>query len=209
MTSSFDLVLASASPRRAELLTRLGLRLDIRPADIDETPRLEETAAVYVQRMADEKAAACQAATGAELGELPLLAADTIVVLDGRILGKPTSEKDAADMLQRLAGRRHEVVTAYHIRRADQVVRRSVTTLVAFRLIAPGELGAYLASGEWQGKAGSYAIQGIAALFATEIRGSITNVVGLPIPEVIADLRAAGGLSAWPPQAFGVVGTGS
>jgi septum formation protein len=203
-TASFDLVLASASPRRAELLARVGLRCLVRPADIDETPRPDEKPADYVQRMAAEKTTAALTRLEPALGGLPVLGADTIVVLDRRILGKAASPEEAAQMLQGLAGRRHEVTTAYQIARGETVIERSITTSVSMRLIAPEELTAYLASGEWQGKAGAYAVQGIAALFATEVRGSITNVVGLPLAEVVADLRAAGALPSWPPAGFGV-----
>jgi septum formation protein len=203
-----DLVLASASPRRAELLARVGLRFTVSPADIDETPRPDERPADYVQRMATEKAAAAAARLQgtAALETLPLLAADTIVVLDRRILGKASGPEEAAEMLGRLAGRRHEVTTAYRIVHGTAAVERAVTTQVTFRLISPAELAAYLASNEWQGKAGAYAVQGIGALFATELRGSITNVVGLPLAEVVADLRAVGGLPAWPPPGFGAGG---
>jgi septum formation protein len=200
VTAAIDVVLASASPRRKELLERLGLRLQVVPAAIDETPRPDEHAADYVRRMAAEKCAAV--ATGAEAA-LPVLAADTIVVADRQILGKPTGPDDAAGMLRRLAGRRHEVTTAYRVQRGSAAAERAVSTTVAFRLIAPAEIDAYVASGEWEGKAGGYAIQGIAAVFATEIRGSLTNVIGLPLAEVIADLRAVGGLASWPPAGFG------
>jgi septum formation protein len=208
-TAAVDLVLASASPRRAELLARVGLRCEVRPADIDETPRPDEKPADYVRRMAEEKTTAAQARLGPELAGLPVLGADTIVVLDRRILGKAGSPEEAAEMLQRLAGRRHEVTTAYRIVRGEIVIDRSISTSVSFRLIAPDELAAYIASGEWQGKAGAYAVQGIAALFATDVRGSITNVVGLPLAEVVADLRAAGGLPSWPPTGFGVSEAGA
>jgi septum formation protein len=196
-----DLVLASASPRRRELLERLGLRLRVEPVDLDETPRPDEAARAYAVRVAAEKCAAVAART--ELAGLPVLAADTTVVLERAIFGKPADEAEAATMLRRLAGRRHDVVTAYRIQHRDAVVERAVTTAVAFRLIAPAEVDAYVASGEWRGKAGGYAIQGIAAVFATEIRGSLTNVIGLPLAEVIADLRAAGALAGYPPAAFG------
>jgi septum formation protein len=208
-TAAVDLVLASASPRRAELLARVGLRCEVRPADIDETPRPDEKPADYVRRMAEEKTTAAQARLGPDLAGLPVLGADTIVVLDRRILGKAGSPEEAAEMLQRLAGRRHEVTTAYRIVRGEIVIDRSISTSVSFRLIAPDELAAYIASGEWQGKAGAYAVQGIAALFATDVRGSITNVVGLPLAEVVADLRAAGGLLSWPPAGFGVPEAGA
>ena len=207
-----DLVLASASPRRAELLSRLGLRLSIQPADIDETARADERPLDYVKRMAEEKLTAARAvlvtgtpgAAAAAAGELPMLAADTIVVLGGRILGKPAGPEEAGEMLRSLAGRRHEVITGYRVARGEQSAGRTVSTAVSFRLIAEDEVAAYVASGEWRGKAGGYAVQGIAAVFANEIRGSFTNVVGLPLAEVIADLRAVGALARWPPPGFGV-----
>ena len=201
-----DLVLASASPRRAELLSRLGLRLYIQPGDIDETARPGEVPAEYVRRMAAEKltAARLQLEDGSPVAALPAVAADTIVVLGGRILGKPSGPEDAAEMLRGLAGRRHEVITGYRVGRGEQSAERSVITSVSFRLLAAEEIAAYVASGEWRGKAGGYAVQGIAAAFASEIRGSFTNVVGLPLAEVVADLRAVGGLGTWPPPAFGV-----
>lgn len=204
MTAAFDLVLASASPRRAELLTRVGLRLAVRPADIDETPRTDEAPADYVRRVASEKASAAQAALPPELGSLPVLAADTTVILDRQILGKAADAGEARAMLQRLAGRRHEVSTAYRIVRGEASIERTVTTQVSMRLVSPGELDAYLASREWEGKAGAYAVQGIAAVFVSEVRGSITNVVGLPLAETVADLQALGALPAWPPAGFGV-----
>jgi septum formation protein len=199
-----DLILASASPRRAELLARVGLRLRVMPADVDETPRADEPAIEYARRVSAEKLAAVAARleNQPEAG-LPLLAADTVVVLDRAILGKPAGAEEAAEMLGRLAGRRHDVVTAYRVQRGPAMAERAVTTAVSFRLLAPDEITAYIESGEWRGKAGGYAIQGIAALFATEIRGSITNVVGLPLAEVVADLRAVGGLPHWPPPGFG------
>jgi septum formation protein len=107
-------------------------------------------------------------------------------------------------MLTRLAGRRHEVSTAYRIRLGDRMAERLVTTVVSFRALAPAELDAYVASGEWRGKAGGYAVQGIAGAFVTELRGSHTNVIGLPLAEVLADLQALGALPAYPPPAFGV-----
>jgi septum formation protein len=199
-----DLVLASASPRRAELLTRVGLRLRIAPTDIDETPHPGERPPDYARRMAAEKCALCLARLGTEAADLPVLAADTIVVLEGRILGKPEDASQAAAMLSQLAGRRHDVLTAYRIQRGAAVAERTVSTVVKFRLLASDEIAAYVESGEWQGKAGGYAIQGIGALFAGEIRGSITNVVGLPLAEAVADLRASGALPGWPRPGFGV-----
>jgi septum formation protein len=213
-----DLVLASASPRRAELLRRLGLRLHVMPAEIDESPLPDERPPAYARRVAAEKLAAVQAQLQAQAqaraqgqGQAPtdtapaapVLSADTIVVLGDRLMGKPAGPEQAAEMLAALAGRRHEVLTAYRVEHAGAVAERTVATSVSFRLLAPDELAAYVASGEWQGKAGGYAIQGIAAVFASDIRGSFTNVVGLPLAEVVADLRAVGGLRRWPVPAFG------
>jgi septum formation protein len=196
-----DLIVASASPRRRELLERLGLSLRIAPVDLDETPVENEVARDYVQRMASEK---CEAAV-LRLGPTPLgiLAADTIVVLRGAILGKPADVAQAAAMLRDLAGHRHEVLTAYKLALGDRRVARVVETFVDFRSLDGDEIAAYLASGEWQGKAGAYAIQGIASAFVSQIRGSFTNVVGLPVAEVVADLRALGALPQYPPPAFG------
>jgi septum formation protein len=199
-----DLVLASASPRRAELLSRLGLRLGIAPADIDETPRSDERPLPYVRRMAAEKCALSASRLPPEWQALPVLAADTIVVLEGRILGKPLGNEQAAAMLGELCGRRHEVITAYRIQRGAAATERAVSTAVRFRLLGGEEIAAYVISGEWHGKAGGYAIQGIAAAFASEIRGSFTNVVGLPLAEALADLRALGGAPGWPRPGFGV-----
>jgi len=200
MHARTDLLLASASPRRRELLERVGLTLRISAPDIDESPHDGEAAADYVRRMAAGKAAAARAAVG--VTDLAVLAADTIVILQGRILGKPRDRDDAADMLRRLAGHRHEVTTAYRIAFGGRELDRAVTTAVAFRLLDPRELDAYLECDEWRGKAGAYAVQGVAAAFVTELRGSLTNVVGLPLAEVLADLRALGALPAYPPARY-------
>jgi septum formation protein len=209
-----DLVLASASPRRRELLEQLGLSLLVAAVDIDETPRPGEPPAEYVRRVAGAKcdAAVAARAAGVDAGgrALAVLAADTTVIAPGEtglsILGKPADADDARRMLGRLAGRRHEVSTAYRIRLGDRTVDRTVTTAVSFRALAPGELEAYVASDEWRGKAGGYAVQGIAAVFVTELRGSHTNVIGLPLAEVLADLQALGALPAYPAPGFGLGG---
>jgi septum formation protein len=198
-----DLVLASASPRRRELLEQLGLALVVAAADIDETPQPGERPTDYVRRVAAAKCDAVVEARAASPSALAVLAADTTVVVAGEILGKPVDADDARRMLARLAGRRHEVATAYRIRFGAQLVERTVTTVVAFRALAPAELDAYVASGEWRGKAGGYAVQGIAAAFVSELRGSHTNVIGLPLAEVLADLQATGALPQYPPAAFG------
>src|SRR5947208_722944 len=157
MPAGPDLILASASPRRRELLERAGLRLHIAAPDIDETPADGEPAAAYVRRMAADKvAAAVRTAAAKQAGVAGgELAAHTIVILRGAILGKPRDEADARAMLQRLAGHRHEVTTAYRIAFGSRQADRAVTTAVAFRLIDPAELDAYLAGGEWRGKAGA------------------------------------------------------
>ena len=179
----------------------VGLALRVEPVDIDERPREREPVREYAARVAAEK---CDAA-GLRLGAQPLavLAADTVVFLAGEILGKPAGEAEAAAMLERLAGHRHEVLTAYRIRHGERMVERVVGTFVSFRSLDAKEVTAYLASGEWRGKAGAYAIQGIAGSFVTDVRGSFTNVVGLPLAEVLADLRALEALPAYPPPRFG------
>src|SRR5262249_28163929 len=155
-------------PRRRELLERLGLVLRVEPVDIDETPQPDEPPRAYVARLAREKAAAARARLGSD--EPAILGADTSVVLQREIYGQPGDPPDAAARLRALAGRRHDVITAYAIAHRDRVIERTVTTTVSFRLLAPDEIDAYVASGEWQGKAGGYAIQGVAAVFATELR---------------------------------------
>jgi septum formation protein len=217
----FDLVLASASPRRRELLEQLGLRLRVAPVDLDETPHPGERPADCVRRLAAAKcdAAVASLASSAATGEVTtVLAADTMVGLDGAIFGKPADAADARHMLERLAGRRHEVTTAYRIWRGPlvaaasaaaeaRVIDRAVTTLVSFRLLRAAEIEAYAAHGEWRGKAGGYALQGIAGAFITELRGSHTSVIGLPVAEVLADLLAAGALADYPRAAFGAATT--
>jgi septum formation protein len=196
-----DLVLASASPRRRELLEQLGLILDVAPANVDETPHTGERPADYVKRVA---AAKCDAIAQARTTDLPIVAADTIVIVDDAILGQPADDADARRMLLALAGRRHGVTTAYKISFRGKTLERSVTTAVSFRSLRPAEVDAYLASGEWRGKAGGYAVQGRAGAFATELRGSHTNVIGLPLAELLADLQALEALPGYPPAAFGV-----
>ena len=203
MNPTPDLILASASPRRRELLESLGLTLTIEPVDIDESTREGEPVRDYAVRLAGEKCDAAVARLGAPT--LAVLAADTVVSIGPEILGKPEDEAHAGSMLGRLAGRRHEVLTAFRIRVGDRMVERLVSTFVTMRSLDGKEVAAYVASGEWRGKAGGYAIQGIAGSFVTDLKGSFTNVVGLPVAEVIADLRALESLPGYPPPAFGVV----
>ena len=199
-----DLVLASASPRRRELLEQLGLKLEVTPANVDETPLPSERPAEYVRRVAAAKCDAVAATRAPELPVLPTLGADTIVIVDDQILGQPRDEDDARRMLLALGGRRHDVTTAYRVSFGGRTLDRAVTTTVSFRSLQPAEVDAYLACGEWTGKAGGYAVQGRAGAFVTELRGSHTNVIGLPLAEVLADLQALQALPAYPPAAFGV-----
>jgi septum formation protein len=182
------LVLASASPRRLELLARLGVVPDaVMPAQIDETPRKGELPAPYAERMAAEKARA-----GAEKGSL-VLAADTVVAAGRRILAKAESEDEARAALSLLSGRRHRVHSAVTlIDAAGRARHRLSTSIVSFRRLSDEELGAYVASGEWHGKAGGYAIQGRAEALVRFLSGSHSGVMGLPLYETRALLRAAG-----------------
>ena len=182
--------LASASPRRSELLRQLGLRFDVTPAEIDETPLTGELPETYVERVARAKAAAAWASLREP--DAPVLAADTAVIVDDRILGKPADEADAAAMLTALSGRDHEVLTAVAVRdaaREDVAVNR---TTVTFRAIGSDEIAAYWRSGEPAGKAGGYAIQGLAAVFVVGIRGSYSGVMGLPLFETAQLLAGFG-----------------
>ncbi len=182
------LVLASASPRRRELLAQIGIRPDdIRAAEIDETPERGELPRAYCRRIAAAKAEAVPAAAG----EI-VLAADTTVALGRRILGKPADAADAARMLRLLSGRRHRVITAIALRRDGRRWLRDVVTAVRMKRLSEGEIAAYLASGEWRGKAGAYAIQGLAGAFVPWVNGSFTGVVGLPLAETVGLLEAAG-----------------
>lgn len=182
------LVLASASPRRLELLARLGIVPDaVAPADIDETPRKGELPADYACRMAAEKAAAA-----AEAGSI-VLAADTVVAAGRRILPKAETQAQARAALTLLSGRRHRVHSAVAVTDPAGTTRhRLSTTIVAFKRLSEDELAAYLASGEWQGKAGGYAIQGRAEALVRFLSGSHSAVMGLPLYETRTLLRAAG-----------------
>jgi septum formation protein len=192
------LVLASASPRRLELLRQAGLDPEVRASRIDETPHADEDPIDYARRLSGAKARAIAAEVP---DDRPILAADTIVALpDGepRILGKPASADEARVMLSRLAGRAHEVVTAYTLLYKGGERGRAVETEVIFRALSPAELEGYIGSHEWQDKAGGYAVQGLAAAFVRSVKGSYTNIVGLPLCEVLEDLDALGALpSDW------------
>ena len=181
------LILGSASPRRLDLLAQIGITPDeIRPADIDETPRRDEDPRTYVRRMAAEKAEAVPA----EADDI-VLAADTVVTAGRRILGKPEDVAQARAFLTMLSGRRHRVMTAITLRRQGREWSRLVETQVRLRPLSAQEIEDYLASNEWQGKAGGYAIQGRAGAFVNWIEGSFSAVVGLPLAETATLLRAA------------------
>lgn len=180
--SSGRLVLASASPRRLELLAQIGVTPDeVAPADIDETPLLAELPKPYAERMAREKAAAIAPAHAGSV----ILAADTVVACGRRILPKAEDEKTARECLALLSGRRHRVISGISLVTADgNKFTKSVTTMVAFKRLSAENIDAYIASGEWDGKAGGYAIQGLGATFVRQISGSYSAVVGLPLFEV-------------------------
>lgn len=185
-----QLVLASASPRRLALLHQIGVvpaRID--PADIDETPGPRELPAAHARRVAAAKAAV----VAARNPDAFVLAADTVVACGRRILPKATDAGQARRCLGQLSGRRHRVLGAVVLLAPDgRRVGRVVTTIVAFKRLTQQEIEAYLASGEWEGKAGGYAIQGRAAAFVSKIVGSYSNVVGLPLYETAAMLRGLG-----------------
>ncbi len=182
------LILGSASPRRREILAQLGLVPDdIRAPDIDETPLKGELPRPYCARMAREKARAVPCAGGEVV-----LCADTTVALGRRILGKPADAGEAAEFLVGLSGRRHRVITAVAVRRGERLWERVVETVVKVKPLSNRELNAYLESGEWQGKAGAYAIQGRFGAFIPWLQGSFTGVVGLPVAETAHLLEAAG-----------------
>ena len=184
-----QLVLASASPRRAELLRTAGFAFEVRPADVDETPRPAEPPATYALRVARDKALA--AAERVNRHDAWILAADTVVVVDGGILGKPTGPADARRMLSMLSGVVHEVLTAVVVRHAGSETSEVVSTRVHFTALSAAEIDGYVESGEPDGKAGAYAIQGLGSRFVDWIEGSWSNVVGLPVATVYRMLGGA------------------
>jgi len=182
------LVLASASPRRRDLLAQMGLTPEVVPADVDETPGDGEDPTAYVQRVAHLKASAVARLRP----DTVVLAADTTVDLDGRILGKPTDLDDARSMLRSLSARTHRVHTAVVVRAPDQVRHTVVTTLVTFVPVTAELLEWYLATGEPFDKAGAYALQGAGGVLVDQVKGSVSNVVGLPLAPTASMLGAAG-----------------
>lgn len=189
------LYLASGSPRRRELLEQIGVPFSILPTSIDETPLPNEPAAAYVRRLACAKAQVGLASLAAP-GATVVLGADTSVVLGGRILGKPQDRADALAMLTALSGQTHEVLTAVALANSLRCEVRVVSSQVSFRTLSAAEIEAYWASGEPQDKAGSYAIQGLGAVFVRDLCGSFSAVVGLPLCETAA-LLADFGIPCW------------
>ncbi|MFK7829142.1 MAG: nucleoside triphosphate pyrophosphatase [Congregibacter sp.] len=189
-----QLVLGSASPRRAQLLAELGVEFTVCAADIDETRLHDEPPRNYVRRMAREKAAALD--TAGKAGGCVLLTADTTVVLDGTSFGKPRDRSDAATMLRSLSGREHEVYTAVVLLSEGSISEALVCTRVEFSLLSSPMIERYLLSDEPWDKAGAYALQGLAGSFVRGVTGSVSNVIGLPQVET-RELLVAAGLCTW------------
>lgn len=192
--ASRPLVLGSGSPRRRELISALGLPFQVLAADIDETELAGEGATAYLERIVSEKLAGVRARLG-DAAHAAILVADTSVVVDGDVLGKPSDVSDAARLFSRLVGRAHLVLTRYAIGLpgvVEPAAARTVSTEVHVRAASRAEVEAYAATREGLDKAGAYAVQGIGAFFVERVVGSYSNVVGLPACEVLADLRALG-----------------
>lgn len=180
------IILASRSPRRIEILERLGVELVVVPADLDERPRPGESAVEMVVRLAVDKARAVDARRPEGTADLRVLAADTTVEVDDEILGQPDDDADAARMLRRLSGRTHRVHTGVAVLdpgAGEPAVARA-TSLVTFHPLTDATVAWYVATGEPRGKAGSYAVQGLGATLVASVRGSMSNVIGLPVAEV-------------------------
>jgi septum formation protein len=183
-----EVVLASASPRRHELLTRIGVQFSVRPPDIDESPLDGEAPTEYVRRLASAKASAVNASPD----EL-VIAADTTVDLDSHILGKPVDDSEAASMLRRLSARTHSVHTGVAVRHGAKELVEVCTTLVTFATLDEATIRWYISTGEPLDKAGSYALQGAGAVFVERVEGSVSNVVGLPM-HVLVELAVVLGI---------------
>lgn len=188
-----DLILASASPRRSELLDQIGVRFTILVSDIDESRLHNESPEDYVSRLAMEKS---RAGFSRQDSTLPSLGADTIVVCDQQIFGKPKNQADAAAMLMALSGKAHTVMSAVTVSQGSRSSSRLTKTLVRFRTISQSECQTYWQTGEPQGKAGGYAIQGRGAVFVDHIEGSYSGVVGLPLSET-AEILGEFGIPLW------------
>ena len=190
---SFQIILASASPRRQDLLAQIGVDCLVYPVDIDETPHANEAPIAYVERLAAEKSATCQNRINSPL---PILAADTTVVLGNTIMGKPKDSSDAIAMLQQLSGQTHQVYTAISLRGHQHGQAVSITD-VTFRDLSIEEIVAYCQTDEPMDKAGSYALQGKASIFVKSLQGSFSGVIGLPLFET-AQLLSEQGINVLP-----------
>lgn len=193
------IILASASPRRAEILSNAGISFELLPVDVDETPGRGENAEAMCRRLAQAKARAAVARLGALSESAIVVAADTTVEIDGEILGKPASPEAAREMLRKLSSKTHRVLTALTLVRLPDGAMRSdlESTEVLFSTLSPQEIDEYVATGEPMGKAGAYAIQGRAGILVERIDGCYFNVVGLPLARLARNLKALG----WPPLA--------
>ena len=185
------IILASSSPRRRELLTQLGLTFDVYSPDIDESVLKNEHVAAYVERLARCKAQAVQE----KFPDAIVIAADTSLGVDGLILGKPESKAHAFEMWQCISGRWHDVFSGVCVSTKQQISSIVVQTQVEFQTLSPNDMECYWATGEPMGKAGGYAIQGIAARYIPQIRGSYSNVVGLPLHETAQLLQTVKALN--------------
>jgi septum formation protein len=195
-----ELVLASASPRRREILSQLGLQFRVLASGADEGQPGTQTPEAYARWAAEHKCAAVAAQLAAERRAAFVLGADTIVVIDGGVLGKPSDERDAARMLQLLQGRTHEVITAVRVQAPAGGLARTIAvrSRVQFRVLDAQTIARYAVSGEGADKAGAYAVQGLGAGLVRAIEGSYSNVVGLPACETLELLHEAGVIGAWP-----------
>lgn len=202
ITSTAPLVLGSGSPRRREILSGLGIPLRVLPADVDETLHDREAPEAYLERVVTMKLGAVARLVQGEMVVPGILVADTIVVVDGEVLGKPSHIEDARRLLLRIVGRSHVVMTRYAISAAPDLVRasamRTVQTRVTMRAASDAEVERYAATGEGLDKAGAYAAQGIGSFLIEAIEGSFSNVVGLPACEVVQDLVATGLVDFFP-----------
>lgn len=193
-TSSHDIILGSASPRRLELLEQLGWSPMVLPVDIDESVTTDELATDYCLRMAEEKAVAAQQMIQkfSPKNSLPIITADTVVVLDNEILGKPKDAQDALLTLIKLSGREHQVHSAVSVYLAGKTINQISTNTVKMSTISKAQMNAYIATGEPMDKAGAYGIQGYAAMWIEKINGSYSSVMGLPLFETTVLLRELG-----------------
>ena len=200
MTRSASICLASASPRRGELLRQIGVSYVVQPANLDEAERSGESPAEYVERLARAKAEwVWQARQQSRLEPLPVLGSDTTVTVNGLVLGKPRDEAALLNTFAQLSGREHEVLSAVALVTASGIHARLSRTRVRFRVVTSDEVRTYWATGEPRDKAGGYAIQGYGAVFIESIAGSYSGVMGLPLAET-AELLVAAGVQVWQPE---------